>query len=100
MTKKIHRRKKNNASRTPFFMGVGVALIALMAVLILLFGKKDEAESLTASADSPSSYSVTPSEVNYPAPEFALQNVKGNKEALTDYLDKVVLVNNWATWCP
>jgi thiol-disulfide isomerase/thioredoxin len=100
MTKKIHRRKKNNASRTPFFMGVGVALIALMAVLILLFGKKDEAESLTASADSSSSYSVTPSEVNYPAPELALQNVKGDKEALTDYLDKVVLVNNWATWCP
>jgi thiol-disulfide isomerase/thioredoxin len=83
-----------------FFMGVGVALIALMAVLILLFGKKDEAESLTASADSSSSYSVTPSEVNYPAPELALQNLKGNKEALTDYLDKVVLVNNWATWCP
>jgi peroxiredoxin len=102
MTKKIHRRKKNN-SRISTFIGVGVALIVLMVVLLLLFGKRDEAESLTVSTDStdpPSSYSVTPGEVNYPAPELALQNVKGNKEALTDYLDKVVLVNNWATWCP
>ena len=100
MTKKLHRRKKNNPSRTSTFVGVGIALIALMVVLLLLFGKKDEAESLISSTDSSSSYSVTPGEVNYPAPELALQNVSGDKEALTDYLDKVVLVNNWATWCP
>ena len=100
MTKKIHRRKKKNTSRTSTFIGVGVALIALMVVLLLLFGNKDEAESKTVSTDSSSSYSVTPSEVNYPAPELSLQNVNGNTEALTDYLDKVVLVNNWATWCP
>jgi peroxiredoxin len=78
---------------------VGLALVALMTVLILLFGKANEAESQTVS-DNSSSYSVTPSEVNYPAPELALQNVKGNTESLTDYLDMVVLVNNWATWCP
>lgn len=101
MTKKIHRRKKNNANRSSVFTGVGVALIALMVLLLLLFGNKDEAGSNTASADSSSSsYSVTPGEVNYPAPELALQNVNGSTEALTDYLDKVVLVNNWATWCP
>lgn len=101
MTKKIQHRKKNR-NRFPIFIGVGFALIALMAAL-LVFGKKDEAELLavsTDSADSSSSYSVTPNEVNYPAPELALQNVNGNKEALTDYLDEVVLVNNWATWCP
>ncbi len=39
-------------------------------------------------------------EVNYPAPELALQNVNGAAESLIDYRDKVVLVNNWATWCP
>jgi len=103
MTKKIHRRKKNNANRSSVFMGVGAALITLIVILLLLFGNKDEAESKTASvesSDAQSSYSVTPSEVNYPAPELALENVNGEIESLTDYLDKVVLVNNWATWCP
>ncbi|CAG0966008.1 Thiol-disulfide oxidoreductase ResA [Anaerolineales bacterium] len=103
MTKKNRRRNKKNYRRLLSFIGVGIGLAALTLALVLAFGKKDTAESLTAStevSDSSSSYSVTPGEVNYPAPELALQNVNGNKEALTDYDDKVVLVNNWATWCP
>jgi len=102
MPKKIHRRKKNNSSRSPLFVGVGVALVGLMVVLLLLFGKKNEADQQSTSANpsSPSSYSVTPVEVNYAAPELALENVNGNSESLVDYRDKVVLVNNWATWCP
>jgi cytochrome c biogenesis protein CcmG, thiol:disulfide interchange protein DsbE len=99
MPKKIHRRKKDS-DRAPIFVGVGIALIALMVVLLLLFGKNDKAESKTASAGSSSSYPVTPSEVNYAAPELSLENVNGKTESLTDYGDKVVLVNNWATWCP
>jgi thiol-disulfide isomerase/thioredoxin len=39
-------------------------------------------------------------EVNYSAPELSLQNINGQSESLTDYQDQVVLVNNWATWCP
>ncbi len=104
MPKKIHRRKKNNTSRTPILVSVGIGLIALAFILLLLGGKKDNAEAEGASAgsspSSPSSYSVTPSEVNYPAPELALQNVNGNIEDLEDYRQQVVLVNNWATWCP
>ncbi len=102
MSKKIHRRKKNNNNRGPlFFVSVGIALIGVMAVLLLLFGKKDSVSSQTAASDSsPSSPSSIPSEVNYAAPELSLQNINGNTEALTDYRDKVVLVNNWATWCP
>ena len=43
------------------------------------------------------SNSVIPVAVNYPAPELSLQNVDGKSEALIDYRDQVVLVNNWAT---
>jgi peroxiredoxin len=103
MSKKINRRKKNKTRNTPlFFVGVGIALIAVMSVLLLVFGKKDSAGSQSASSgSSPSSPgSAIPAEVNYAAPELSLQNVNGETEALTDYLDQVVLVNNWATWCP
>ena len=102
MTKKTNRRKKNKArDNSLLFVSVGVALIGVMAVLLLLFGKKDSASSqVDSSPSAPSSMSVTPVEVNYAAPELTLQNVNGNTESLTDYRDKVVLVNNWATWCP
>jgi len=101
MPKKIHRRKKNNSSLTSIF--VGGSLVLLVVLLLVLFGRKDEVESQTASvesSDAQSSYSVTPGEVNFPAPELALENVNGETESLEDYRDKVVLVNNWATWCP
>jgi cytochrome c biogenesis protein CcmG, thiol:disulfide interchange protein DsbE len=102
MPKKVHRRKKNNTDRSSFFIGVGAALVVLMVVLLLLFGKKDgvEQQSASAGSSSPSSYSVNPVEVNYAAPELVLENVDGSSESLEDYRDKVVLVNNWATWCP
>jgi cytochrome c biogenesis protein CcmG, thiol:disulfide interchange protein DsbE len=89
MTKKNHRRKNNSK----FVLGVGLILVGLAALLILLGPKKTE-------VSQPISRSVEPMEVNYPAPELSLQNVNGETESLVGYRDKVVLVNNWATWCP
>lgn len=34
------------------------------------------------------------------APGFTLQDINGKKVSLSDYRDKVVLVEFWATWCP
>jgi peroxiredoxin len=38
--------------------------------------------------------------VNFPAPSLELTNLEGQSVLLSDYLGQVVLVNNWATWCP
>ncbi|MGE5375650.1 MAG: TlpA family protein disulfide reductase, partial [Bacteroidota bacterium] len=38
--------------------------------------------------------------VNFPAPELSLQNISGKTQSLSDFRGNVVLVNNWATWCP
>ena len=92
MTKKNRRKNNSNAGLT-FILGVGLVLIGIAALLVLTGGKN-------TAASQPASRSVTPMEVSYPAPELSLQNVNGEAESLIGYRDKVVLVNNWATWCP
>ncbi len=37
--------------------------------------------------------------IGLPAPNFALQDLDGNRIDLEDTLGKVVLLNFWATWC-
>jgi peroxiredoxin len=44
--------------------------------------------------------SVVPVKVNYLAPELALDDITGQPSALKDYEGQIILVNNWATWCP
>lgn len=34
------------------------------------------------------------------APDFELEDTKGNKVSLSDLRGKIVMVNFWATWCP
>jgi cytochrome c biogenesis protein CcmG, thiol:disulfide interchange protein DsbE len=51
----------------------------------------------TAAADLSS---VVPVSVSFTAPELSLQSINGETKSLADYRENVVLVNNWATWCP
>ena len=44
--------------------------------------------------------SALPLSVEYPAPQLDLTDLQGNPVSLADYGGQVVLVNNWATWCP
>ncbi len=43
---------------------------------------------------------LPPIEVDQPAPELTLFDLDGNEVSLSDFVGQVVLVNNWATWCP
>jgi len=90
MTKKKYRRKQQR----PFPvipMAIGLILIVLAVLALASPGSEGSAESLS---------SVVPLAVERPAPELSLENIEGRREALADYRDQVVLVNNWATWCP
>lgn len=94
MPKKNRRYRKNKTNNgLMFILGIGLVLIGLASLLILHGAKTGQ-----ASQSIPNS--VIPVAVNYPAPELSLQNVNGKSESLIDYRDQVVLVNNWATWCP
>ena len=33
------------------------------------------------------------------APDFSLQDIKGNRVSLEDFRGKTILLNFWATWC-
>ena len=94
MTKKRQHRKRNN-TRTgmQFILGAGLVLIGWAAFMIVQGPQNTEAAQALPG-------SVIPIEVNYPAPELSLQTVNGKSESLVEYRDRIVLVNNWATWCP
>src|SRR5512138_2834423 len=87
--KKYPRKRKQQSPLVP--IGVGIFLIVLAILFMAAPKSTGNAESLSA---------VVPATVNYAAPELSLQNINGETKSLTDYRDQVVLVNNWATWCP
>ncbi|MBI3172200.1 MAG: redoxin domain-containing protein [Chloroflexi bacterium] len=76
-----------------------ISVLIGLGVVVVLVGVFASLAKTTSNVPQ-GGYSTVPAEVNYPAPELVLESVAGGTEALTDYRDKVVLVNNWATWCP
>jgi cytochrome c biogenesis protein CcmG/thiol:disulfide interchange protein DsbE len=63
---------------------------------------------LAASSPSPGEFVADPdgSDPQYvsplkgkPAPDFSLEDLSGNKVALSSFKGKAVLINFWATWC-
>ena len=83
------RRNQRKVPAWPFLAGMGLLVVALM-----LMPSGESASSPTEELSS------APAVVNYPAPALSLESLGGGTEDLTDYHGKVVLVNNWATWCP
>ena len=85
---RVKRKQQKRNTTIAVLAGLGFIALAVFAVVIL---------GNTASANG---LSTIPVEVNYQAPALALENTKGKTESLADFQGKVVLVNNWATWCP
>jgi peroxiredoxin len=93
-----HQRIKTRAKNTwPLFL-VGAGLVMIGVVSAAMIGNYKPTES--SPATSSGGYSVTPSEVNFQAPKLTLNDLDGNLVSLADHLDSIVLINNWATWCP
>jgi cytochrome c biogenesis protein CcmG, thiol:disulfide interchange protein DsbE len=74
---------------------IGAGLIVLGIASFLLLPKPDA----TAQKSGGPVYAL-PVAVNFPSPEIKLQDLQNRPAALSDYSGKVILVNNWATWCP
>ena len=73
-------------------VGMGLVILGLVALLVLPESNKPEAAAKEEA--------VVPQTVNFAAPALELSDLEGKQVSLSDYLGRVVLVNNWATWCP
>lgn len=95
MGKRVELRKKRNQQNRNTILAVvgGIGLILLIIVGLVYLPSL----SGTAAAQE---YSVEPVAVSFAAPELSLVSMQGQTESLADFRDKVLLVNNWATWCP
>ena len=85
--------KKYHRKRVKAFPWIPVVLGLVLIGVALLSAPRPDNQTTDLS-------SVVPVEVNFAAPELSLQNIDGKNESLADYQENVVLVNNWATWCP
>jgi cytochrome c biogenesis protein CcmG/thiol:disulfide interchange protein DsbE len=88
-----HLKKKN--FDPVLIISTGVFLVTLAVLLFLIHPSRG-----SVSQSAVDQLSVEPAAVNYPAPELSLQNVSGKSESLADFREQIVLVNNWAVWCP
>jgi peroxiredoxin len=94
------KRRKSTKSPSPSLnrkavslglVGIGLIFIGVAALVLL---------SQTGQGVSAGELAVRPVQFNRPAPDLTVQNLEGKPVSLTDYRGQVVLVNNWATWCP
>ena len=72
---------KRTYSRLPYLL----AIIGLSVVVLMAWVKRDH---------------FTPVGPGSPAPAFQATDRSGEVVTLTDFGDRVVLLNIWATWCP
>ncbi len=77
----------------PFIL-VGIGLLLLIGVASFIQAE----QGIPTEEDNP--FILPPIEMDQPAPELTLYDLEGNQVSLSDFEGEVVLVNNWATWCP
>lgn len=99
------RREYSGAGST---LGVGLLIIAAVAVLIWYFEFRDGGtpEGISgefgvvelADADNPTGEAPS-AEPGRAAPNFTLETLEGGASTLTDWRGSYVLLNFWASWC-
>lgn len=81
------------ANLLPIFL-VGMGLILLIAAAFSFRNLQ------VAGQEQLNVLILPPVEVDQPAPELTLFDLDGKQVSLSDFTGQVVLLNNWATWCP
>ena len=87
-------KKKSNQLRilAMAMIGGGLLIFGLAAMILI--------PSFFPSSSQIELRGIDPVRVDYPAPNIQLKDIFGTPVSLEEYRGQVVLVNNWATWCP
>jgi thiol-disulfide isomerase/thioredoxin len=88
------RKKQQHRGKVAALALIGAGLLLLGMVALVALPKPG------ATAESAAERSAIPLEVSFPAPELNLTDLEGKPVSLQELQGTVVLVNNWATWCP
>ncbi len=86
--------KKTNRRSTVFITLIASGIFLLGAGLIPLLINAQQKALVSVAPILP------PAITNYPAPQLELTDLQGQPVSIEDYHGQVILVNNWATWCP
>ena len=93
---KKRKLKKSSSKQAGIIIGVGLILLSAAVLFIV---SPSASTGNTNNVSKGQNY-VVPVKVHFDAPELSLENIDGKVEDLTNYRGQVVLINNWATWCP
>ena len=93
MSTKTRTRIKRKNSPLPLILA-GTGLI-LVAIAVVVFAPREGAPAKPEVGTG-----KAPGEVNYSAPELELVDLDGTPSSLAGLQGQVILVNNWAVWCP
>ena len=80
-------------------LAIGLFLAALAVVLTLVQRRINQKPPSTAASAVTTAVPPVPALRGKPAPAFELLDLGGAKVHPSDFKDKVLLVNFWATWC-
>lgn len=76
---------KDKEGGLPNWFLIGILAIVVVAIVIsIVIGQKEKYSPIVPGST---------------APDFTLPDLKGKMVSLSDYRDKVVFINFWATWC-
>jgi len=92
-------RHKNHQSRLKILslILVGAGLLIFGAVALVMLPQQNPVPEPKVEI---SDQVITPAEMDEAAPSLELVDLEGREVSLEDYRGQIVLVNNWATWCP
>jgi thiol-disulfide isomerase/thioredoxin len=86
--------KNTNRRFNTFITLIAVGIFLLGGGLIPLLAN---AQQKAVDSAAPT---IPPTTLDYPGPQLALTDLQGKPVSISDYRGQVILVNNWATWCP